>query len=360
MDPKIQRMAELLKQVELPGGYDVVSLKMIRELRLSGNRLSCHVYMGAQNQITKEELYNKMFEVLAAEFPGMELDAHFINQAPFSQAPNSVLPQVMNFIAVASGKGGVGKSTIAAHIAIALHKAGFTVGLLDADLYGPSIPTMLGIKNIRPEVREIEGKHKIVPIRVHGIPVLSLGNIIDPDQAVVLRGPRLSAIIKQFFNDALWPELDYMIIDLPPGTGDIQLTLVQTIPLTGVVMVTTPQEVAYIDAVKAANMFSMDQISVPILGVVENMSWFSPEDAPDKKYYIFGQGGGERLALKTNSGLLAQVPLREKLRENADFGHTMKLDSPYDVIFGKLVNTLDEKVKLRNLIYAPTSTVHPG
>ena len=228
---------------------------------------------------------------------------------------------------------------------------------MDADLYGPSMPTMLGIQSLKPQVVMIEGKPKLVPIEVEGIHTVSLGNIIEAEQAVVLRGPRLAAIIKQFFQDTEWPELDFLIIDLPPGTGDIQLTLVQTVPLTGAVIVTTPQEVSYVDALKAANMLLMDQISVPILGVIENMSWFEPDDQPAKRYYIFGSGAGERLAVKTNSTLLGQVPIKEKVRSDFDTGHAMHTPAHFKDLFNGIAKNLVNKVELRNLIFDPARIV---
>eukprot|EP00095_Tigriopus_kingsejongensis_P003881 maker-scaffold1748_size29100-snap-gene-0.1 protein:Tk03881 transcript:maker-scaffold1748_size29100-snap-gene-0.1-mRNA-1 annotation:"mrp" len=275
------------------------------------------------------------------------------------------LPHVKNIIAVASGKGGVGKSTVSVNLAISLANKGAKVGLIDADLYGPSIPTMMGLQGQRPKIEVLYGKHKIVPLEAHGVKVMSVGFIVEPEQAVVLRGPRLGGIIKQFINDCIWPDLDYLIIDLPPGTGDIQLTLVQTAPVTGAVIVTTPQEVAVIDAVKAMNMFLLEHINVPItapvtgavivttpqevavidavkamnmfllehinvpiVGVVENMSWFTPEELPDNKYYIFGEGGGKKLAKFGQTVMLGQVPLVQGIREAGDAGVPVAAGEP--------------------------------
>lgn len=358
MNQYIQDIASCLQSIIEPeSGSDIIRLKMIRDLKLENNQLHFKIFLPSAKYTHKDQLYAEIHEKLTQNYPDLQIHAHFINQAPYADAPNTALPQISNFIAVASGKGGVGKSTISVSLAVALKDAGYKVGLLDADLYGPSIPTMLGIRNIKPQVIEQDGKHKIVPIDVSGIAVLSLGNIIETEQAVVLRGPRLAAIIKQFFYDTSWPVLDYLIIDLPPGTGDVQLTLVQTIPLTGVVMVTTPQEVAYVDAVKAANMFEMDQIKVPILGVIENMSWFEPDDQPEKKYYIFGEGSGQRLAEKTHSALLGQVPIKIGLRKSFDLGKAYETDSYYKQIFANIVVQLDKKVALRNLLYAPSQIV---
>jgi ATP-binding protein involved in chromosome partitioning len=235
-------------------------------------------------------------------------------------APPQALPHIKHIIVVASGKGGVGKSTVSVNLALGLKQLGARVGLLDADVYGPSMPTMLGLVGKRPPVRDITGVPKMLPLESYGIPSISIGYIIEEEQAVVLRGPRLAAIIKQFINDVLWPELDFLIVDLPPGTGDVQLTLVQTVPVTGAVLVTTPQEVALADAVKAMNMFLLDQINIPILGVVENMAWFTPAELPDNKYYIFGEGGGKKLAKMSKSVLLGQIPLVQSIREGGDTG----------------------------------------
>jgi ATP-binding protein involved in chromosome partitioning len=220
---------------------------------------------------------------------------------------------------------------------------------MDADLYGPSIPTMLGLTGERPKIKKIFDQNKIEPLQSKGLHFISIGNIVEPEQAVVLRGPRLGGIIKQFVQEVLWPELDVLVIDLPPGTGDIQLTLVQTLALTGAVMVTTPQQVAVIDAVKAANMFRLENINVPILGVVENMSWFTPEELPDNKYFLFGQGGGKNLAETCNTELLAQIPIVQGIREGGDSGKPQvfiesNISSVFDQLADNLMIQLDKRI----------------
>lgn len=360
MNQVVERIAEILKNVKDPQtGVDIITQRMVRNLKLNEQNLSFDIFLPSQNYQGKDELYQLIESHLKTEFPDLSVHAHFVIKSAFADAPNALLPQITNFIAVCSGKGGVGKSTVSVNLAIALHKLGFKTGLLDADLYGPSLPTMLGIKDQRPQVQDKEGKKMLVPISAQGIPTLSLGNIIEPEQAVVLRGPRLAAIIKQFFQETAWPELDYLIIDLPPGTGDVQLTLVQTIPLTGVVMVTTPQEVAVIDAIKAANMFSMEQIKVPILGVVENMSWFQPLDQPEKKYFLFGKHGGNRLAHFTHATVLGQIPIIESIRERSDTGRVFETihEGPVFNIYSGIAQNLHEKVQLRNMILSPTQQV---
>ena len=356
----LEKINELLSQIIEPKtGQSITLLKMVRDLKLEDNNIHLNIHLPSQDYPHKAELYSAINDILNREFPDKQVHAHYINKSAFAEAPNLLLPQIKNFIAVASGKGGVGKSTVSVNLAIALKNLGWKVGLLDCDLYGPSLPTMLGIQNQRPKVQSLNSQNKLIPIDVNGIATLSLGNIIEPEQAVVLRGPRLAAIIKQFFQDALWPELDYLIIDLPPGTGDVQLTLVQTIPLTGAVIVTTPQQVAVIDAIKASNMFLMEQIAVPILGVVENMSWFQPSDMADKKYYLFGEGGGQRLASLTKSSFFGQIPIVEKIRERADSGKVMEVNSDemYGKIYSEIAEKIHKKVTLRNMIMAPTKKV---
>ena len=253
----------------------------------------------------------------------------------------------------------MGKSTVSVNLALGLKALGAKVGLIDADLYGPSLPTMFGIQDIKPQIKQMYGKHRIMPITKFDIPTISVGNIIEPEKAVVLRGPRLGGIIKQFINEVLWPELDYLVIDLPPGTGDIQLTLVQTVPVTAAVIVTTPQEVAVRDAVKAMNMFRLENINVPIVGVVENMSWFTPEDAPEKKYKIFGEGGGKLLAKESNSVLLAQLPLITDVREASDKGEPIILqeDHPARAYYMKMAEKTAQQIAVRNEVMAPTQIV---
>ncbi|RMG82448.1 MAG: MRP family ATP-binding protein, partial [Bacteroidetes bacterium] len=277
-------------------GRDILAVHMVESLKIEGNLVQFNLLLPSLNSAFKSELSFACQEAILKEYPDANVNVHL--KAPDADpgvAPK-VLPHVKNIVAVASGKGGVGKSTVSTNLALSLKKLGLRVGLLDADLYGPSIPTMLGLQGQRPKVQDFYGKPKITPLMAYDMPVMSIGFIIEPQQAVVLRGPRLAAIIKQFVNDVVWPPLDYLIVDLPPGTGDIQLTLVQTVPVTGAILVTTPQEVAVADAVKAMNMFLLPSISVPILGVVENMSWFTPAELPDNKYFLFGEGGGQKMA----------------------------------------------------------------
>jgi ATP-binding protein involved in chromosome partitioning len=260
-----------------------------------------------------------------------------------------ILPDVKNIIAIASGKGGVGKSTITANLAIALQRSGAKVGIIDADISGPSIPLMFDVEDERPRVIEQNGKNVIVPILQYGIKLMSIGFLADPNKAVVWRGPMASSALKQFLGDTSWGELDYLLIDLPPGTSDIHLTLVQTVPVTGVIIVTTPQKVALADAQKGLAMFMQPPINVPVLGVVENMSYFTPEELPDNKYYIFGKGGGNDLALKNNVPVLGEIPLVQSVREAGDSGRPAVLNN--DIIadaFKSFASAVAQQVSIRN------------
>lgn len=301
-------------------GQDIVSLRMIENLQNEGKNISFTLILPSLNAPQKNELNFACINAINEIYPDAEVHIHVKARTENGQGNNSIVPHIKNIIAVASGKGGVGKSTVAVNLALGLKALGAKVGLMDADVYGPSLPTMFGLKGQRPKIQDVHGQPKIVPVEKFGIPTISIGYIIEAEQAVVLRGPRLAGIIKQFFQDCLWPELDFLVIDLPPGTGDVQLTLVQTVPVTGVVMVTTPQDVALADAIKGMNMFRLPNVNVPILGIVENMSWFTPKELPDNKYFIFGEGGGKILAKESNSVLLGQVPLVQGIREGGDSG----------------------------------------
>lgn len=338
-------VAALRNVVDPKTGQDIISARMVEDFKIDGNNVHFTLSVGGQSSDVKQQINFNCISAVKSVAEEAEVHIH-IKKEEGQQA----LPQVKNIIAVASGKGGVGKSTVAVNTAISLANLGNKVGLIDADLYGPSIPTMMGLQGQRPKVEMLYGKHRLIPLEAHGVHLMSIGFIIEPEQAVVLRGPRLAGILKQFINECIWPDLDYLIIDLPPGTGDIQLTLVQSLPVTGAILVTTPQEVAVVDAVKAMNMFMLDSVKVPILGVVENMSWFTPEELPDNKYYIFGEGGGERIANMSSSVLLGQIPLIQGIREGGDSGApvaTMK-ESPLHKHFASTTEKLIEALHFRN------------
>lgn len=347
---KVKIIKALATVIDPDTGKDLVSLSLIKDLKVEGNNVSFAVEVGRLNEEQKQGLNFACIGAIQDLYPEANVHVHLEGQEVAADTTPNPLPQVKNIIAVASGKGGVGKSTVAVNIATALKKQGAKVGILDADIYGPSIPTMLGLQGKKPDIENLYGQAKIVPVDWDGIPTISIGFVIEPDQAVILRGPRLAGVLVQFIKDCLWPDIDYLIVDLPPGTGDIQLSLVQNVPVTGVVMVTTPQSVAYIDAVKAMNMFRLSNVNVPILGVVENMAWFTPDELPDNKYFIFGEGGGKELAEKGETVLLGQVPITMGVREGGDQGKPVVLqeDNIAAKAFMEIAKNLTAQVKKRN------------
>lgn len=354
------RIVRALAKVMDPNtGQDIITVNMVRDLEVDDSNINFSLELPSLDARNKAELNFACIQAVQEVYPGANVNVHMIARTPNAQQPTSPLRQIHNIIAVASGKGGVGKSTIAVNLALGLKKLGARVGLIDADLYGPSIPTMLGLNGQRPKVQTVYDQPKMAPLQAYGMPVMSIGFIIEPEQAVVLRGPRLAGIIKQFFEDTIWPELDYLVVDLPPGTGDIQLTLVQTVPVTGAVMVTTPQDVAVADAIKAMNMFLLPSVNVPILGVVENMAWFTPAELPQNKYFLFGEGGGTKLAQMSNSVLLGQVPIVQSIRESGDNGLPVVLkDVPQaSEAFMKVAENTARQVAVRNEMLAPTQIV---
>jgi len=340
-------------------GQDIIARRMVADLRIQGNQVQFMLATGDMPEAQKSSMNFACIEAIQSIYPEAEVHIHMA-RGESEKNEQGPLPHVKNIIAVASGKGGVGKSTIAVNLALGLKELGFKTGLIDADLYGPSAPTMLGLQGEKPKVQVVHGSHKIVPLEAYGMPVMSIGFVVEPEQAVVLRGPRLAGIIKQFIRETIWPELDYLIIDMPPGTGDIQLTVVQTVPLTGAIIVTTPQELAVVDALKAMNMFLLDSVNVPILGVVENMSWFTPAELPDNKYFLFGSGGGKKLADMGEINLLAQIPLVQSVREAGDSGKPAILQQENPELrkrFMDLAQTLHDHTQLRNKEMAPTRMV---
>ena len=312
-----------LSNVQEPDlGKDLVTLNMVKDIAISGNEVSFTIVLTTP-ACPMKDMMRMASENAVKLLVNKEaiVTVNFTANTSTNRKDNQqVLSGVKNIIAVVSGKGGVGKSTVSANLALALAEGGAKVGLMDADIYGPSVPIMFGVRGERPMMKEINGKGVIVPLEKYGIRLMSIGLLVDEKNAVVWRGPMASSAIKQFVTDVDWGELDYLVIDMPPGTGDIHLTLMQTVPVTGVVIVTTPQSVALADAKKGIAMFGQAQINVPIIGLVENMAYFTPAELPDNKYYLFGKEGGKRLAEEYDLPFLGQVPLVQSIREGGDAG----------------------------------------
>jgi ATP-binding protein involved in chromosome partitioning len=331
-----EKVLEALSNVQEPDlGKDIVTLNMVKDIEIEGNYISFTVVLTTPACPLKDMIKNacvKAVQLLVNKEAIVNV-RFTANTTSKRTDPGTILPRVKNIIAVVSGKGGVGKSTVASNLALALAKDGAKVGLMDADIYGPSVPIMFGVRGERPMMVEIEGKGMIVPLEKHGIKLISIGLLVDEKNAVVWRGPMASSAIKQFVTDVYWGELDYLVIDMPPGTGDIHLTLMQTVPVTGSVIVTTPQDVALADAKKGIAMFSQAQLNVPLIGRVENMSYFIPAELPDHKYYIFGKDGGKKLASEYDIPFLGQIPLVQSIREGGDTGVPIMISN--DVITKK-------------------------
>src|SRR6476620_9583585 len=318
-----EKVLQALSHVQEPDlGKDIVTLNMVKDIEIEGNYIAFTVVLTTPACPLKDMIKNACINAIHLMVnKDATVNVKFTsNTTTKRNDPGTVLPQVKNIIAVVSGKGGVGKSTVAANLALGLSKGGAKVGLMDADIYGPSVPIMFGVRGERPMMIEIGEKGMIAPLERYGIKLISIGLLVDEKNAVVWRGPMASSAIRQFVTDVYWDELDYLVVDMPPGTGDIHLTLVQTVPITGIVVVTTPQEVALADAKKAIAMFGQSQIKVPIIGLVENMSYFTPAELPNNKYYIFGKDGGKRLAEEYDLPFLGQIPLIQNIREGGDEG----------------------------------------
>ena len=322
---------DALTHVRYPGtGKNIVEMGMIEDdIRIDGNKVSFSIIFSKVNDpFAKSVVKAAEQAILTYISKEVEIVGNISMKFPeVKKKEDNPLPGVKNIIAVSSGKGGVGKSTVAANLAMSLKNAGYKVGLLDADIFGPSIPKMFGIEDAKPmATQNEEGKYIIEPLEHYGIKILSIGFFVAPEDAIIWRGGMASNAVKQLINDANWGELDYFVVDLPPGTSDIHLTMVQTVKFTGAIVVSTPQKVALADAVKGIQMFENDKINVPILGLVENMAWFTPADHPDEKYYIFGNGGCAQLAKDKGVELLAQIPLVQSICESGDAGAPISFD----------------------------------
>ena len=347
-----EQVLEALKNVEDPDlKKDLVTLGMIKDLEVDGKNISFTVVLTTPACPMKELIQKNCVNAIS-QYIGEEANVNvkMISDVSSRKSSGPMLPKVKNIIGVASGKGGVGKSTVASNLALALVKLGASVGLVDADIYGPSQTIMFDVMNERPMMREIDGKNKIIPVESYGVKLLSIGFFADTSQAIVWRGPMASKAVVQMFSDADWGELDYMIIDLPPGTGDIHLTLVGAVPLTGVVIVSTPQLVALADAKKGVGMFQLPAINVPVLGIVENMSYFSPPDQPDNRYYIFGKDGAKNLAEDLGVPLLGEIPLVQSICEAGDAGRPAVLQdtTPQAIAYMEMARKVAQQVSIQN------------
>ena len=323
-----ESVLKALSRVEEPDlKKDLVTLNMIQNIEINENRIRFDIVLTTPACPLKELIHNRCVAALKEDL-GEDIEVAINMTSNVSSTRDksiNVLPNVKNIICVSSGKGGVGKSTVSVQLALALSEMGAKVGILDADIHGPSIPMMLGMKNQKPTTRQIKDKMFILPIDYNeSLKVLSIGFLVDERQAIVWRGPMVTSALKQFINDVIWGELDYLILDMPPGTGDVQLTIAQTLKVTCSIVVSTPQKIATADARKAIAMFRVEGVQIPVAGVIENMAYFIPADAPDKKYFIFGSGGAKALANEYEIPFLGEVPLTEELREASDQGNTVE------------------------------------
>ncbi len=363
---------EALKTVRYPGnGKDLVENDMIEDdIRIDGRKVTFSlIFDKPTDPFIKSVVRAAETAILTYVGADVEIKGNIAAKArrPLPEKPANPLPGVKNIIGVSSGKGGVGKSTVASNLAVALAAKGYKVGLLDADIFGPSVPKMFGVEDEQLYMEEVDGVNKIVPMEKYGVKLLSIGFVVDKNSAVLWRGGMASNALRQLITDANWGELDYFLIDMPPGTSDIHLTLVQTLPITGVVVVSTPQEVALADARKGIAMFTGDKVNVPILGLVENMAWFTPLQHPEEKYFIFGNGGGVRLAEEMGVDLLAQVPLVADICGNGDAGTPAALGltadgqpagpTPQVDAFWNLADNVVKAIDRRNDTLPPTSVV---
>jgi ATP-binding protein involved in chromosome partitioning len=355
------QVLEALRRVKYPGkNQDIISMGLVSDILIENNKLAFSLTFEKSNDplisSVRKACVKSIHKYLGKD---VEIEGNIQIKAKEIIDTERILPGVKNIIAVASGKGGVGKSTVAVNLAVAAAKLGHDVGLIDADIFGPSIPRMLHAENQRPSVVMENGKEMIVPVESYGVRLLSIGFFVDPEDAVVWRGPMATSALKQFIGQTQWGELDYLFIDLPPGTSDIHLTMVQEVPVTGAVVITTPQQVALADALKGINMFRSDTINVPVIGLVENMAWFTPEELPENRYYIFGKDGGKELAANLQVPLLGQIPIVQGICQAGDQGRPVVLDagSPVAAAFESVAKGVIRETARRNAEMAPTKKV---
>ncbi len=360
-----QDILNALETITVPGeGQNMVASGAVKNVMTFGDEVIVDITIANPSLQAKKKteveilkaIHEKVYEKAKITI-NVKVDTPTVT--PKNTIKGKAIPGIKNIIAVASGKGGVGKSTVTANLAVTLAKMGFNVGILDADIYGPSMPIMFDVENERPLAVTIDGKSKMKPVENYGVKILSIGFFTQPNQAVVWRGPMAAKALNQMIFDAHWGELDFMLIDLPPGTGDIHLSIMQSLPITGAVVVSTPQNVALADAKKGVAMFQQESINVPVLGVIENMAYFTPEELPDNKYYIFGQEGARNLAADLNVPFIGEIPLVQSIREAGDLGRpaAMQTATLLEKAFEKITQNVVEEVVKRNDDLPPTEAI---
>jgi len=360
-----KEILKALENITVPGeGMDMVESGAVNNIQVFGDEVVVDITINNPSLQARKKTEVEILKAIHREvYEKAKITVNIKVDTPVKPKTNEIkgkpIPGIQNIIAVASGKGGVGKSTITANLAVSLAKMGFKVGLLDADIYGPSMPIMFDVATEKPLATNINGNSKMLPVENFGVKLLSIGFFTQPNQAVIWRGPMASKALNQMIFDAHWEELDFMLVDLPPGTGDIHLSIMQSMPVTGAVIVSTPQEVALADARKGVAMFQQEAINVPVLGIVENMAYFTPEELPDNKYYIFGKSGAKNLATDLNVPFLGEIPLVQSIREAGDVGRPAALQTatPVEKAFEELTKNVVQEVVSRNKSLPPTEAI---
>ena len=359
-----QDIEQALKTITVPGeGQNMIESKAVKNIMVFADEVIVDITISNPSlqakKRTEVDILKTIHELVYAKAKiqvNVKVEA---STQPKNEIKGKSIPGIQNIVAVASGKGGVGKSTVTSNLAVTLSKMGFKVGILDADIYGPSIPIMFDVQNEKPLAVNVEGKSKMKPVESYGVKVLSIGFFTKPDQAVVWRGPMAAKALNQMIFDAAWGALDFLLIDLPPGTGDIHLSIMQSLPITGAVVVSTPQTVALADAKKGVAMFQQESINVPVLGIIENMAYFTPEELPDNKYYIFGKEGAKHLAEDLNIPFLGDIPLVQSVREAGDLGRpaAMQENTLIEAAFNTITQNVAQEVVRRNTALPPTDAI---
>mgnify|MGYP000241518553 FL=1 len=359
-----QDIEQALKTITVPGeGQNMIESKAVKNIMVFADEVVVDITISNPSlqarKRTEVDILKTIHELVYAKAKiKVNVKVEAATQ-PKNEIKGKSIPGIKNIIAVASGKGGVGKSTVTSNLAVTLSKMGFQVGVLDADIYGPSIPIMFDVQNEKPLAVNVDGKSKMKPVESYGVKVLSIGFFTKPDQAVVWRGPMAAKALNQMIFDAAWGALDFLLIDLPPGTGDIHLSIMQSLPITGAVVVSTPQTVALADAKKGVAMFQQDSINVPVLGIIENMAYFTPEELPDNKYYIFGKAGAKHLAEDLKIPFLGEIPLVQSVREAGDLGRpaALQVATPIENAFNTITQNVVQEVVSRNTALPPTDAI---